>query len=196
MMIDVTRSTAVSSELAARIIADFRATMVQLKCASSERLLRMGVSMAQVNILYMLLRHGEMPMSRLADVLNVSLSSATGLIDRMEERGFIERTGVPEDRRIVLVRLTAQGSALLDELDAMTDELLRDVLGRLRPSQLGSVADATAALRAAVDATIGAPPAWIDRQPASPPNLPSRPTTSRPTMRRSTSTAAHATRRD
>jgi DNA-binding MarR family transcriptional regulator len=33
-----------------------------------------------------------MTMSHLADVLNVSLSGTSGLIDRMEERGFVERT--------------------------------------------------------------------------------------------------------
>ena len=60
--------------------------MSELKCASSERLLRLGVSMAQLNIMYMLQRNGEMTMSHLADVLNVSFSNATGLIDRMEER--------------------------------------------------------------------------------------------------------------
>ena len=57
--------------------------------------------MTQLHILYMLDRHGEMPMSRLAEVLDVSLSNATGLIDRIEERGFIERirvAGGPPDR--------------------------------------------------------------------------------------------------
>ena len=92
-----------------RIIADYRATIVAMKCAMSERLVRLGISMAQLNILYTLQRTGEMPMSRLADVLNVSLSNATGLVDRMEERGFVERTRVPEDRRVVLVRITDAG---------------------------------------------------------------------------------------
>ena len=45
-----------------------------------------------------------MPMSRLAEMLDVSLSNATGLIDRMEERGFVERIRVPDDRRVVLVQ--------------------------------------------------------------------------------------------
>ena len=76
-----------------------------MKCAMSERLVRLGISMAQLNIMYTLQRNGVMTMSRLADVLGVSVSSATGLIDRMEERGYIERTRVPEDRRIVLVRV-------------------------------------------------------------------------------------------
>ena len=55
-----------------------------MKCAMSQRLVRIGISMAQLNILYTLHRSGEMSMSRLADVLNVSVSNATGLIDRME----------------------------------------------------------------------------------------------------------------
>jgi len=69
--------------------------MSMLKCASSERVLRLGISMAQLHILYTLQRTGEMPMSRLAELLNVSLSNATGLIDRIEERGLVERTRVP-----------------------------------------------------------------------------------------------------
>jgi DNA-binding MarR family transcriptional regulator len=144
-----------SHDQATTIIADFRATISQIKCASSERLLRLGVSMAQVHILYTLQRTGEMTMSHLADVLNVSLSNATGLIDRLEERGFIERSRVPTDRRIVLVRLTASGEALLGEVDALSDKLLRSVLGRLSATQLRGVGQAMSALRVAVDSTVG-----------------------------------------
>lgn len=146
------------------IIADFRSTMSQLKCASSERLLRLGISMAQLHIMYTLQRGGEMTMSRLADVLNVSLSNATGLIDRLEERGFIERNRVPEDRRVVLVRVTPEGERMLREIDAMSDEILRTVLDRLPGSQLRAVAHAMSAFREAVAATVGSIP---DRHPAS-----------------------------
>ena len=86
-------------------------------------------------------------MSRLADILNVSLSNATGLIDRLEERGYIERERVPTDRRIVLVRLTDAGVPMLDEVDALSDDLMRSVLERLPASQLGACANAIAALR-------------------------------------------------
>jgi DNA-binding MarR family transcriptional regulator len=151
---------------ATNIIADFRATMSQIKCASSERLLRLGVSMAQLHIMYTLQRTGEMTMSHLADVLNVSLSNATGLIDRLEERGLIERYRVPTDRRIVLVRLTPSGETLLGEVDALSDELLRSVLGRLPASQLRGVAHAMSALREAVESTVGRLP---DRHATSTP---------------------------
>lgn len=137
------------------IIADFRAAMGQLKCASSERLLRLGISMAQLHILYTLQRYGEMPMSRLADVLNVSLSNATGLIDRIEERGFVERTHIPEDRRVVLIRVTEAGARMLDEVDAVSDELLRSVFGRIGRTQLAAVGRAIAELRRGLEDATG-----------------------------------------
>jgi hypothetical protein len=107
MMIYVTRtiagavapqatSTIATDDLADRIIDDYRVFMAQMKCAMSERLVRLGISMAQLNIMYTLQRNGEMPMSRLADVLNVSLSNASGLVDRMEERGSSSGRAAPK----------------------------------------------------------------------------------------------------
>jgi DNA-binding MarR family transcriptional regulator len=111
--------------------------------------------MAQLHIMFTVQRHGEMTMSRLADVMNVSDSSATGLVDRMEERGFLQRDRVPADRRVVVVRVTDAGERLLREVDALSDEILRTVLDRLEPAQLLGVGQAVADLRAAVEATVG-----------------------------------------
>ena len=168
MMIDVTRTidgavaphtttTIATDDLADRIIDDYRGFMAQMKCAMSERLVRLGISMAQLNIMYTLQRNGEMTMSRLADVLGVSLSSATGLVDRIEERGYIERTRVPEDRRVVLVDVTEAGTRMLQENDALSDELMRDVLARLDPAELPVIARAVGEVRAALEATAAQP---------------------------------------
>ena len=148
----------------APIIADFRTAITTLKALSNERVLRVGLSMAQLNILYTLKRCGEMPMSRLAEMLNVSLSNATGLIDRIEERGLVERTRVPEDRRIVLIRVTSSGEQLLKELDILSDDLLRSVLGRLTASELAAVGTAFASIRDALIEAAGGVP---DRHAAS-----------------------------
>lgn len=180
------------------IIADFRAAMNQVKCAYSERLVRSGISMAQLHILYTLQGSGEMPMSRLADVLNVSVSNATGLIDRIEERGFVERTRVPEDRRIVLIRVTPAGTRMLEEVDALSDDLLRGVLSRLGRGRLAGVAQAVADLRVALGEAIGPPPP--DRHadsilaPRSTPTI--RSTAAPATVARSAAHGAHPARKD
>jgi DNA-binding MarR family transcriptional regulator len=142
-----------SSTTTAAIIADVRAAMAELKCVGSERLVRMGISMMQLHVLHLLERHGELPMSRLADVLDVSLSAATGLIDRIEERGFVERIRVPTDRRIVLVRITDSGRQLLDDVEVLRTEIMLRVLDQLDPAQLEGIARAMADLRAALAST-------------------------------------------
>jgi DNA-binding MarR family transcriptional regulator len=161
-----------ATELTDRIIADFRITMGAMKCAMSERLVRLGISMAQLHIMYTLKRDGVMTMSRLADVLGVSLSNASGLVDRMEERGFVERHRVPEDRRVVLVRGTAAGAQLLEANDALSDSLMRHVLATLDPAELPVIAHAVGEVRAALEATAAQP--LSEREPVGSPEPRSR----------------------
>lgn len=151
------RTIDVDSSLKDRIIADFRSAMAELRCMGSERLLRLGVSMSQLHVMSMLDRHGDMPMSRLAEMVDVSLSNATGLVDRMEERGFVERVRVPDDRRVVLVRITETGRRMVDDIEVLRAETLRTVLDRLDPGQLDGIARATADLRDALAAVAAAP---------------------------------------
>jgi DNA-binding MarR family transcriptional regulator len=137
-------------DVKAAIVADFRASMGELKCVGSERLVRLGISMTQLHVMHLLDRHGELPMSRLADMLDVSLSAATGLVDRVEERGFVERIRVPNDRRIVLVRITAAGHQMLDDVETLREGLITRVLEELDETQLAAVAAAMSDLRIAV----------------------------------------------
>jgi DNA-binding MarR family transcriptional regulator len=157
MIVHLMRTIVVDAELKDRIIADFKSAMAELRCIGSERLLRMGVSMSQLHVMSMLDRHGDMPMSRLAEMIDISLSNATGLIDRMEERGFVERVRVPDDRRVVLVRITDGGRKLLDDVEVLRAETLRTVLDRLDPDQLDGIARATSDLRDALAAVAAVP---------------------------------------
>ena len=55
-------------------------------------------------------------MSRLAETLDVSVASATGIVGRMEERGLVERPTATRDRRVVTVRPTETGSAIFRDM--------------------------------------------------------------------------------
>jgi DNA-binding MarR family transcriptional regulator len=138
------------TDIKVTILADLHAAMGELKCIGSERLVRLGISMSQLHVMHLLERHGEMPMSRLAEMLDVSLSAATGLVDRVEERAFVERIRVPSDRRIVLVRITPAGRQLLDDVEVLREGILKRVLDELDETQLVGVASAAADLRIAV----------------------------------------------
>jgi DNA-binding MarR family transcriptional regulator len=137
------------------ILTELGGTIRELRCASTERLVRTGVSMGHVHVLWLLEHHGAMPMSRLADLLDVSVSNATGLIDRMEERGFVERVRVPDDRRLVLVRPAAGGREALAENDDLKRDRMRAALRRLDRPQLERALSTFRDLRQAVQAELG-----------------------------------------
>ena len=74
-----------------------------------------GLSVAQVDVLRRL-RQGPSPMRRLADQMNCEASNLTGLVDRLEARGLVERQAFPDDRRVKCVALTESGERLSMQL--------------------------------------------------------------------------------
>jgi DNA-binding MarR family transcriptional regulator len=137
------------------IVEDLQQMIGSLRCAGTGRMVKAGISMTHLHILWLLEHHGDVTMSRLADLLDVSFSNATGLIDRMEERGLVERARVPSDRRIVLVRASAAGNRVREEIEALKHDQIRSVLGRLDPAQLARMRGAVQDLRDALNAELG-----------------------------------------
>jgi DNA-binding MarR family transcriptional regulator len=66
---------------------------------------------AQGHLMLMLEPGRASPMSELADALCFDASYITGLVDKVEARGLVERRPSPEDRRVKLVALTEFGLA-------------------------------------------------------------------------------------
>jgi len=153
----VSTATADPSQLLVESVVDELHAMIgSLRCAGTGRMVKAGISMTHLHILWVLEHHGDLPMSKLADLLDVSLSNATGLIDRMEERGLVERFRVPDDRRVVIVRASAEGNRQRDEIEALKQGRMRSILERLTPDQLARIHGAIGDLRTAVIDEIGA----------------------------------------
>ena len=102
--------------------------------------------------LLMLQRHGERTMSELAERLGAPLSTASGIGERLARRGLVKRERQPEDRRVVVVRLTKKGETAAGKLRGQIDGLLRRVAGALTEEEqaqlLALVAKAWAAFQA------------------------------------------------
>ena len=127
-------------------------TVADLKCASLGQMVRSRLSMTQLHILWLLDHHGEMPMSKLAELLDVSMSNTTGLIDRMEEHGYIERVRSADDRRLVIVRPGEAGRRAIEENAASRRERIRAAIDRLAPESRANVLAAIREVRAALQA--------------------------------------------
>jgi DNA-binding MarR family transcriptional regulator len=140
------------------VLADLGRAVGSLRCAGSQRLVRLGISMTHFHVLTLLRHHDAMPMGRLAEILDASMSSATGIIDRMEERGLVERLRVPDDRRVVLVRPTQTGLDLVDEVELVKSDIMAAAAARLDETQLDRLATAARDLEQAIALELASDP--------------------------------------
>ncbi len=84
------------------------------------------------------LEHAEGRASRMGDLAAVthqSAASMTGIVDRLLERGLVERRQDPQDRRSVLVALTDEGARLLERVRADRIRVMERLLRCLSPEE-------------------------------------------------------------
>jgi MarR family transcriptional regulator, organic hydroperoxide resistance regulator len=121
----------------------FQIGMVQ-RAKVGEELAELGLTFAQAHALRLLEPDRPSPMSALADRLFCDASNVTGIADRLEARGLVERRTVGADRRVKTLALTSAGvelrsrvadvmsepPAAIAALSAADQRALRDILRR------------------------------------------------------------------
>ncbi|WP_026122639.1 MarR family winged helix-turn-helix transcriptional regulator [Nocardiopsis halotolerans] len=91
---------------------------------------------------YTLLRvGGSMTPGEIADSLCLSTGSVTGVVDRLEAHGLVERTRHPEDRRKVAVRLTAEAERMGAETAPGMREAMTAAHADYSVEELATIAD-------------------------------------------------------
>lgn len=98
-----------------------------------------ALSMVHLNVLMLLQSNGPLPMSRLADLLDVSVASATGIVDRMEKRGVVERRHSETDRRVVEIHLTKRGTLVFSVMHTERMKRLRKLVVTMSDAELGAL---------------------------------------------------------
>lgn len=109
-----------------------------------------SLSKLSLHVLMLLDHRGPLPMSRLAALVDVSVSNMTGIVDRLEEHGMVERVRDDRDRRLVLVRTTPQGTNRCEEVEGLRREHLRQLLRTLDGRERAEVLRAARVLASGV----------------------------------------------
>lgn len=99
-------------------------------------------------------RRREMPMSRLGSLLQVHATSVTSAVVRLEKQGLVERRQSPDDGRVVLASITAQGA---DLVESATQDLNAQVFSSpgLAETEVRQATALLSSLRAAHGDTVG-----------------------------------------
>jgi len=88
-----------------------------------------GLTPAQYDVLIVLkLNGGAMTQVGLSRLLTASRANVTGLVDKLQEKKFIERKSVEGDRRSFAVTLTARGRKKVDEVEPLYLETVKTIM--------------------------------------------------------------------
>jgi DNA-binding MarR family transcriptional regulator len=86
---------------------------------------------SKLRALELLAQHDGLRVGELADRVGVDDTTATRLVDRLEQLGLAERRGEEGDRRAILVGLTAEGRELVSGVSEQRQQFFADVLASL-----------------------------------------------------------------
>ena len=96
-----------------------------------QRASELDLTYAQSQVLFHVADHPGCHMGDVAKAFGVTLPAVTHIVDRLEEKQFLERADDPADRRVYVLELTPTGRALVDELHGLQMRGVEGVLRRM-----------------------------------------------------------------
>jgi DNA-binding MarR family transcriptional regulator len=143
----------IETERAERV--DYIAEQLLSRAAILVRLLLKQVRSREISRTEMevlsILTEGPRRIMELTELEGVAQPTMTLLVKRLEERGWVQREGLPDDGRVVLISLTEAGAAAQQRFRAQFLAAMRTDLQELSDQQLHALSVATATLGVFVD---------------------------------------------
>lgn len=154
----VTGQGAERADRVERVVSTYAMLMHRVAAAHAPEFVGVGVTMSQAKVLYLVQAAPDLRMSELSARLGVSLSTVSGVVDRLVEQGLLARRDDPADRRQVVLRITDAGATELELFRELNARQFRVLLARLDDRSLALVERALDILAAAAAAPAGALP--------------------------------------
>ncbi|HUC86951.1 MAG TPA: MarR family transcriptional regulator [Candidatus Saccharimonadales bacterium] len=96
------------------------------------------ISSYQIHALYTLTQRSA-TMGELAEEMNISLPSATALVDRLVRSGWVERQPDPTDRRIIRLTITEHGGKLCEAMQLQRSKGFKFLLDAMPPADVAAL---------------------------------------------------------
>lgn len=121
-----------SLDLESRITASIRRVMRAVDLQSRRLVDEYGLTGPQLATLHEAAHSGPLSASALARAVHLSGATMTGILTRLEKRGYVERTRGETDRRTVMVSITDVGREMLSRAPSLLQDRFRKQLSELQ----------------------------------------------------------------
>jgi DNA-binding MarR family transcriptional regulator len=128
------------SELIKEVVGLSRRVNRDMRLHGSDSWMQLNLTIPQLKSLIFMIDKGDCNFKKLASALKVTPSNLTGVIDRLVEHGLVTRAENPDDRRVILLKATRKGEALIIGLRERRTCQLTKALENLSADDLGAIA--------------------------------------------------------
>lgn len=128
-----------ADELRAEVATGLRRVIAAVVLHNHAVAQRVGLAASDSQFLHLLELNGPLTPGRLAELTGLSTGTVTGVLDRLEQRGFTRRERAADDRRKVLVHLAPAGTVQLEPHYREHGERLAAVLATRDADELATI---------------------------------------------------------
>jgi DNA-binding MarR family transcriptional regulator len=121
----------------------------------------LDITLAQARTLVLLATHGPQRVADLARALSVNSSTATRMCDRLAAKRLVVRSSSRDDRRVVIVDLTAPARAVVERIAAARRREIRRVLAAMTAAERAGIAAALTSFATAAEAVDEPAGSWV-----------------------------------
>jgi DNA-binding MarR family transcriptional regulator len=101
----------------------------------SDELFRGKITVPQFFLLSYLQKQGELRMTDIARFLSVTTAASTGVVERLVKAGYALRVFDPRDRRIIRIKLSVKGSAVVEKIMRQRRQMIMDIFGEISENE-------------------------------------------------------------
>ncbi|WP_026565125.1 MarR family winged helix-turn-helix transcriptional regulator [Bacillus sp. UNC41MFS5] len=94
-----------------------------------------NLSITEFSVLEVLYHNEKQTIQQIGNSILISSGSMTYVIDKLEQKGLLNRLPCPDDRRVIHVTLTDAGIDLMEKIMPKHQELVDDIFGSLNPDE-------------------------------------------------------------
>jgi MarR family transcriptional regulator for hemolysin len=149
-------ATATAQDDPTSVGAALHAALWAMRTHNAKALVESGVTGPQSGVLWFLHEYKALSLTRLAEMQGNTPANMTGLVGRLERDGLVVRKRHPDDRRVVMVELTAEGATRTKKARRAVEKAMGQLFAGIAPADLQATLRVLEQVRQRADA--GNPP--------------------------------------
>jgi len=130
-----------------KVIKVLKQVMDALRQNMKHQFKEMNLTGSQGMLVGTLVHYGDMKITDLSEKLGLSNSTVSGIVDRLEEQGLVERIRSKEDRRVVYVALTSEFKKRAKEHFQEMEKGLETIMNKATPQELKIILEGLVTLK-------------------------------------------------